>query len=79
MELRASGTACQITDCFAVQTRDSSKYLVKEVPLGHKVFLEDVLVEVVGRADAPLHAAAGHLNHRRAGAVERGKLKHSMG
>lgn len=37
-------------------------YLVEQILLRNKVFLEHVLVEVVGRADAPLHTAAGHLN-----------------
>lgn len=36
-------------------------HLVQQVLLGDEVLLEHVLVEVVGRADAPLHAAAGHL------------------
>lgn len=39
-------------------------YLVEQILLRHEVFLEHVLVEVVGRADAPLHTAAGHLNRR---------------
>ena len=35
---------------------------MEEILLRNKVFLENVLVEVVGRADASLHTAAGHLN-----------------
>lgn len=36
-------------------------YLVEQVLLRHEVFLEHVLVEVVGGTDAPLHTTAGHL------------------
>ena len=40
----------------------SFSHLVQQILLGDEVLLEHVLVEVVGRADAPLHAAAGHLH-----------------
>lgn len=36
--------------------------LVFQVFLRDQVLLEHILVEVVRRADAPLHTAAGHLN-----------------
>lgn len=47
-------------------------HLVQQILLGDEVLLEHVLVEVVGRADAPLHAAAGHLYvvHEKRGAPD---------
>lgn len=48
-------------------------HLVEQILLRNKVFLEHILVEVVGRADAPLHTAAGHLNKQDRGEVEEGK------
>lgn len=47
-----------------VNYRYDSTYLVEQVLLGHKVFLEHVLVEVVGRADAPLNTSARHLKQQ---------------
>lgn len=36
-------------------------YLVEKVLLRHEMFLEHILVEIVGRADTPLHTASRHL------------------
>lgn len=51
---------CQSTTTIENDDRAVS-HLVQQILLGDEVLLEHVLVEVVGRADAPLHAATGHL------------------
>lgn len=58
--------------------RSGCSHLVQQILLGDEVLLEHVLVEVVGRADAPLHAAAGHLYKRNGGAQISKKHKENM-